>query len=379
MLETWDNTNFWKGDETFISGEMPGLREFAENQAETRGLIFFRTSGSEGLPKWVGISREAFLASGNAVNSHLEATAADHWLIALPVNHVGGFSILVRSFLSGASWTVMPGKWDPPQFADLCTAGGTTLTSLVPTQVYDLVEAAIPAPACLRAIVVGGGALSKDVGERALKLGWPVLQSYGMTETASQVATEPLDHLYAGFDPDALEVLPGWQLETASDDCLIVRGPALASGYASQEDGQWTWQHIDPAAGLKTRDHVQLWQHGTRQYLSFQGRDASYVKILGELVNLTALKKRLDEDAVKEAALNSDAFVIWPMPDERKGTRLLLAGVADEARLERIREVFNATTAGYERLDAVRALPALPRTALGKIDNAALTRLLQDV
>jgi O-succinylbenzoic acid--CoA ligase len=54
-------------------------------------------------------------------------------------------------------------------------------------------------------VVVGGGALAKDIGLRALGMGWPLLQSSGMTEACSQLATEPVDHLHSGFDPDSLE------------------------------------------------------------------------------------------------------------------------------------------------------------------------------
>jgi len=378
MSEHWDNNAFWNSSETHVTGEMPGLKEWADANEATRGLLYFRTSGSEGIPKWVGISRAAFFASARAVNHHLESVSTDRWLVALPLNHVGGFSILARCFVSGASWLEMEGKWDPAKFTALCATEHVTLTSLVPTQVYDLVQAGIEAPASLRAIVVGGGALSRDIGTKAMELGWPVLQSYGMTETASQVATEPLHHLQTGFDPEMLEVLQGWQLEAEDDGCLTVRGSALASGYATSRDDQWTWQAIDPSRGLRTRDHVRHWWHGTRQFLSFQGRDAAFVKVLGELVNLTALKKRLDESA-SSLGLAYHEIVIWPLEDARKGTRLVLVGSAETTALESLRSAFNASVAGYEKLDVVQRLSPLPTTALGKIDHAALKHQLSSI
>ncbi len=81
------------------------------------------------------------------------------------------------------------------RFAEEMNEGAVTLTSLVPTQVHDLVQCALACPPSLRAVVVGGAELDPVLGERARELGWPVLQSYGMTEAASQVATASLASL----------------------------------------------------------------------------------------------------------------------------------------------------------------------------------------
>jgi o-succinylbenzoate---CoA ligase len=353
------------------------LEAFAISREDTRSLVFFQTSGSEGIPKWVGLSRQALLASASSVNEHLEATSKDRWLITLPQHHVGGFSIFARSYLSEARVFEFTGKWDADRFVQAVESGQITLTSLVPTQVYDLVRAKLQGPSSLRAVVVGGGAVSYDMGMKAIELGWPLLQSYGMTEAASQIATEPLDHLYAGFDPECLRVLTGWDLSTDDEDRLTLKGPALALGYALQSAQGWTWQPIDQEAGLLSRDRVRLWQHGTRQSLNFLGRESSYVKVLGELVNLVSLQKRLDLCLAKFRE-NAGKQIIWPLPDARKETRLVLVGECSKTELEVLRLIFNSRSEGYERLDAVFSLPALPRTAVGKIDRVAMEQLMNE-
>lgn len=375
---------FWLSDEPHVAvnphraEDAAGLAEFASENPQTRGLLYFQTSGSEGVPKWVGLSRPAFLASARAVNAHLEASPQDRWLIALPLHHVGGFAILARCHEAGSSFFRTEEKWNAERFVQTCTQESVTLASLVPAQVYDLVQGKHESPPTLRAVVVGGGGLSKEVGLQAIALGWPVLQSYGMTEACSQIATEPLDHLYAGFDPDSLEVLPGWDLGTNDDGLLLLRGASLASGYAVKRGDQWLWEPIDASQGLLTRDRVQLWWHGTRRFLRFLGRDASFLKILGELVNLGALQSRLEGLALR-AGHAPGAAVILPVTDPRKETRLLLVGELPAERLELLREQFNAVSSGYERLDQVRGLAALPRTALGKLDAGALRRQLGEL
>ncbi|OAI55568.1 hypothetical protein AYO49_05425 [Verrucomicrobiaceae bacterium SCGC AG-212-N21] len=225
-------------------------------------------------------------------------------------------------------------------------------------------------------MVVGGGALTHEVGLRAVSLGWPVLQSFGMTEACSQIATEPLDHLYAGFDPDSLEVLRGWDLTVDESGTLTVKGPALASGYLVKQGGEWSWSPLNASKGLITRDRVQLWTHGTRKFLRFLGRESAFVKVLGELVNLSALQARLDE-LLAGAGHPFGAAVILPAPDERKETRLRLVGTLTSQQLEDLRARFNERSAPYEKLDDLLQVPQLPRTSLGKLDKEALERLLR--
>jgi o-succinylbenzoate---CoA ligase len=376
-----DNGAFWCSNDCYLAvnprqlDDSSGLAEFAAASDGLAARLFFQTSGSEGSPKWVGLSRAAFLASARAVNSHLEATPRDRWLIALPLHHVGGFSILARCHGNGAGFFHWQERWDPIRFAAVCAAEGISLTSLVPAQVFDLVQAKLEAPPSLRAVVVGGGSLDRELGNRARDLGWQVLQSYGMTETASQVATEPLAHLRQGFDPDHLEVLPGWEVRSDADGRLIVRGDALAAGYAVRENAGWRWEPIDRESGWRARDRVELWSHEARRYLRFLGRDADFVKVLGELVNIAALQRRLD-DLLAGLSISPGAAAIWPVPDERAGNRLVLASAIPPGEIEELRARFNATAQGFERLDSARQIGAIPRTPLGKIDRAALDELL---
>ena len=83
----------------------------------------------------------------------------------------------------------MDGRWNPQAYADLMKSSGACWSSLVPTQVVDLVNLRLRAPSTAGCIIVGGGALDMETGRKARALGWPVVQSYGMTESGSQLAT----------------------------------------------------------------------------------------------------------------------------------------------------------------------------------------------
>ncbi len=377
MTSAFDNEVFWRGSDFNVAvnphraGDAAGLAEFAASSDATRSLIFFQTSGSEGAPKWCGLSRAAMLASAQAVNAHLEASSRDRWLIALPLHHVGGFSILARCFASGASFVQMSGKWDAVKFAKNCAEEKITLTSLVPTQVFDLVQAKIIAPLSLRAVVVGGAGLNRGIGNEARQLGWPVLQSYGMTETASQIATSSLEGLRREFDPDVLEVLPIWDLQTDEDQRLSVRGPALASGYAIKESNVWRWMEMDSSWGLLTRDHVDIRDRGIRRSLNFLARESSLVKVMGELVNIEVLQSRLE--SLTDVP---HCVAVCALPDARRGSKLVLVGELSALELEELRERFNILSAGIEEIEESAVVPKIPRSALGKLDREVIRKFL---
>lgn len=350
-----------------------GLSEWAAEQG-MRGLCFFQTSGSEGTPKWVALPKLSFLISAESVNKHFEVTAADRWLIALPLHHVGGFAILARAHLSGSCVVRDESRWHPQSFAGLCEREKITLVSLVPAQVHDLVCEKIKCPATLRAAIVGGGGMSQKLAEGALALGWPVFQSYGMTEAASQIATQPYDESGAVFDVTNLEVLPHWQTRVDGEGRLVLSGPALAHGYARQDQmGCWSWQAMGPE--LVTRDVVKLWNQDSRHFLQFVGRESGFVKILGELVHMAPLQERL-EVMVLHLGLSSRP-VIMALPDARRESRLVL--VVDDPACAALLEPFNAATEALCHLTEVIHVALIPRTSLGKVDGSALSKQVASV
>ncbi|MBB5038033.1 AMP-binding protein [Prosthecobacter dejongeii] len=352
-----------------------GVDDFLKRQG-LQGLCLFQTSGSEGTPKWVGLTKRAALISAAAVNAHFEVTKGDHWLIALPLHHVGGFSILARAHLSGSRVTQTSARWNPQEFANLCEKENITLVSLVPTQVHDLVQTHVTCPDSIRAAIVGGGGMSQTLADSAMELGWRVFQSYGMTEAFSQIATQPYNSFGPVFDVKSLEVLPHWNLTTDPSDTLTLRGPALASGYASRSVvGEWRWEAI-PKEGLKTRDRVRLWVHGTRQFLEFKGRESGYVKILGELVHLAPLQEQV-ENVARQLGWAS-LPVLLPMADARAETKLILVVESSMPDPQELMEAFHQQSPPWLRITQSYFCPTIPRSDLGKVRGEVLRQIVEN-
>ncbi len=332
-----------------------------------RAHVFLLTSGStaasEADYKWVALAKTAILSSARAANEAFASDARDVWFHTLPGFHVGGLGIWARAELSGAR-VVRPtyDRWDPARFAAETEGAGATLTSLVPTQVHDLVGAGLRSPASLRAIIVGGGALSEGLYEAARALGWPVLASYGLSETASQAATDPL----AG--PHRLRVLPHLEMATTPEGRLRVRGGSLFTGYVLHGP-----RLVDPkdADGWFTTE-----DHGTVEdgWLTIEGRLQDRVKIGGELSNLGLLRKTFDEAASRAGA--RAGYALFALPDERLGHVVALAVERDEPALTDARAAFDAGVLPFERIRAVCPVDAVPRTDLGKVKWVELLRLV---
>lgn len=320
--------------------------------------VMFQTSGSTGPPKQVVISKESLLISAAAVNEHLGVTPDSIWGLALPLNHVGGFGVAARAYQAGCQLKQFPHRWNAEAFTVWATQERITHSSLVPTQVHDLVVKNQHAPSTLQAIVVGGGQLETTLGQAARDLGWPVLASYGMTEAASQIATQSLDQLDLPYQPFPLPILPIWQCEISPAGTLCIRGPALFSGY--QMDGVFT-----PRASSwhETSDRVKLESNSIYPL----GRADRMVKILGELVNPEAIEEQLILSS--NGILTRENFIIVALPHERRGQLLVpvIEAPCDPATIESILADYSRTAPGYEQLTAPHFVESFPRSELGKI------------
>lgn len=352
---------FWNDPRPFAAGEIPDLAELA-------GHVLFETSGSSGNPKWVALSKQALLISAAAVNRHLQVAADSCWGLGLPLNHVGGFGVAARVYSAGCRLEQYAGRWNPTVFCEWLAYTGVTHTSLVPTQVHDLVRADLTAPATLGAIVVGGGHLADATGQAARDLGWPVLASYGMSEAGSQIATGGLDLLGKPYHSAPIPLLPIWQAETSPGGLLSIAGAALFSGYV--RDGIFTPR----ASGWhETTDRVLL----ENNQLTPLGRADTRVKILGELVDPESIERELA--IISNGRLLPGTYAVMAIPDERAGNALLpvFETSVDRELIASVLGLYDKQAVGFRRLKPPFFAPVIPRSGLGKIKRSELAGLVE--
>jgi len=326
--------------------------------------IWIESSGTMGSTKWLALSKRAFLASAFAVNQHLSATKEDRWLCALPVYHVGGLSIFARAYLSYSDVVLFSEKWSTEEFLNVIAKEKITLTSLVPTQIYDLVQASMMAPESLRAVVVGGAALSEELYSQARHLGWPLLPSFGMTECCSQIATASLTSLKSSEFP-GLKILSHVQVRMNNEDCAEISSESLATAVAYIDDGQVRVEDPKQDGFWPTRDQVRLHDG----MLKFIQRLDDVVKIAGEQVSLTKLNNLL------MSFVEGEDQVLVATPSQRWGSQVDLVTTKEQfARLEPKLEEYNQKVMPFERIQNIYFIEDLPRTELGKIKTKEILK-----
>ena len=359
---------FWTNPSAFAPGGFDGVMP---DIPELTGHVLFQTSGSTGRPKWIALSKTSLLLSAACVNRHLEVSEESIWGLALPVHHVGGFGVMARVFEAASEYAVFAHRWNPDTFHEWLHQAGVTHTSLVPTQVHDLVKAGLKSPASLKAIVVGGGRLDVPTGQRARDLGWPVLASYGMTETCSQIATQPLDVLDKSYQTDGLPLLSIWKARVAENELLEISGPALFSG-ALVHDGD-AWNYIPRTNEWhRTADRVILAGHA----ITPLGRADTHVKVLGELVDIEAIEREFI--ALSGGKITAVDFAIIALPDARAEHQLVpvFSQSVDRHLVLEIFTTYQAEASGLKRLQPPVFVNALPRSPLGKLLRAELGKMV---
>ncbi len=326
--------------------------------------LLVATSGLTGQPKAVMLTARALRAAAEASASLTPLGAADIWLACLPLFHIGGHSILVRCGLAGADVVLHQG-FDAERLGRALVAEAVTHLSLVPAMLAQLLDVLAFPPPALRHVLVGGAALPAALAERAAGQGWPIQPTYGMSETASQLAT--LARLPRPW-PQGLvgRPLPGAEAALTDEGRVKARGPMLMAGYANPT--------LSPGDGLEegwfvTNDLAEITPDGD---LVILGR-ADDVIISGGKKILPAMV-----EALLCPCPGLDAVAIAGRPDAVWG-EIVTAVYAGKIPPQAVLDWCRAAVPGPLRPRAAVRVEALPLLASGKPDRAALRRIAAQI
>jgi O-succinylbenzoic acid--CoA ligase len=313
-----------------------------------RAAIWIMTSGTAAQARAVGLTEDALTYAAGASAERLGWRDDDRWMVCLPVHRIGGLSILVRCLLAHKP-AVLQSHFAPLEAIETIAQQRVTLLSLVPAMVDQLLDAqpAWMPPAHLRAVLVGGDACPATLLTKARERGLPLLPTYGMTETAAQVATVP-----PGTPPDAAHgvgpALAGYELRIAADQVIELRTPALACDLPRTADGWY-----------RTADRGRL---DARGWLHPLGRVDDVIVSGGIKLDPLTIEAQLERlpGIVR-------AFV-FGVPDARWGQLIAAAVVTnDEQIASKIRRELEPTC----RPRRLAVVDTLVFTSFGKLDRRA--------
>jgi O-succinylbenzoic acid--CoA ligase len=293
------------------------------------------TSGTTAAPKPVPLTAGNFLASalGSAVALGLDPN--ERWLCPMPLTHVGGLSIPIRSAIY-ATTAVLHGRFDTQAVLEALSDPGQriTLVSLVPTMLARLLDAGLANPPTLRWALIGGGPIPPALPDRARAAKVPVAPTYGMTEACSQIAT-------FGWP------LPGVDVRVQDGGEVEVRGP-IVSPSAVDENG---WLHTGDLGAFDDRGRLII-----------TGRKADTIITGGENVAPTEVEGvLLEHPAVRDAAVHA-------RPDPEWGERVVATVVLrNGATPDELLKHCEQRLARFKVPKEIRFAEQLPRTPSGKL------------
>jgi O-succinylbenzoic acid--CoA ligase len=334
------------GQLTQTEADLPLLGEHDMDEICCRIL----TSGSTGAPKPIGLSYGNFLwnAVGSAFNIGVEPD--DRWLCCVPLSHIAGLGIVVKSVIYGTT-AVLHDGFDVDRVAASLREDGITVVSLVTTMLTRLLEAGadLSGP---RAILVGGGPVPEEPLEEALAKGATVVQTYGLTETCSQVTT------LSPADARRKVGSAGRPLLSAhlriQDGEILVQGPTVAPGRADA-DG---WLH--------TGDIGRIDEEG---FLYVEDRLDDMIVSGGENIAPAEVEKvLLRHPEVADAAVVGREDPEW----QQAVTAVVVLEAGSAATPDDLRRHCAESLAGFKVPKRVELAAALPRTPSGKLMRRAL-------
>jgi O-succinylbenzoic acid--CoA ligase len=319
-----------------LSAEEQARRERGERPPYEGVATVMYTSGTTSAPKPVYLT--ALNWEANAVGSALALglDLNERWLCVMPLAHVGGLSILLRSAFYGTTAVIHQRYETDAVLAELMSRErGITLVSLVPTMLARLLDAGLENPPALRWALLGGGPIPKGLLARAQDAGVPVAPTFGMTEGCSQIATFgiPLHGLELGFE----------------DGELTVRGPNIARSA------------LDPDGWLRTGDLGELDDAGR---LRIVGRKADTIVSGGENVAPAEVEAvLLEHPSVADAGVFGREDPEWG--EAVVATVVLRDGV--RATSEELQAFVAERLARFKVPKQIGFASELPRTVSGKL------------
>lgn len=336
------------------------------------------SGGTTGLPKLIGRTHDDYVYNATASAELCRLTGDDVYLAVLPAAH--NFALACPGLLGAVSvgaTTVFADDPSPEAAFAAIARHGVTVTALVPPLAKLWAQACDwepVTPASLRLLQVGGAKLAPEDARRIRAALTPGLQQvFGMAEgLLTFTRLDDPDELVETTqgrplcEADELRVVDdaGAQVPAGAEGELLVRGPYTINGYFRDEAADR--RSFTPDGYYRTGDRVRRFADG---YLQVTGRIKDVINRGGETVAAGDLEGHL----LAHPAVRAVAAV--PLPDEHLGERICAAVVFDGPPVslaELNRHLDSRGVATHTRADTLVVLPALPTTAVGKIDKKAI-------
>jgi len=331
------------------------------------------TSGTTSEAKAVPLKFKHILNAAENSSKNLPLDIDDEWLLNLPLHHIGGISVLIRSILAGSKVFLNPINRTPQLREVFLNRHSITHASLVPTQLKRLLDdTEFKVGSNFKAILLGGGPIPASVHRLAIQRNIPVLPSFGMTETAAQCIAVPYESRYN--TPDGTSgislnsIMLSLRIDPASNSKLLwIKGNQVFDGYLDEKLNE---SSFDSDGWFNTGDYAYIDENG---FVFIEMRRSDRIVSGGENINPFYVEEKLEtHELVAEAG-------VYGLPDDEWGQIVCAALVLkDKSRflsLDELTIFLKSKLQGFMIPKQLVLVDKLPRTASGKLIRSKLIDL----
>lgn len=339
----WSIPHLLEGLNRALLGDGPAIAvglpsEKLPHEVPANISLVVATSGSTRIPKAVALSAQAIFASTRASHNYLGAKKGERWSLLLPLTHIAGINVLLRSLDLGTT---------PLDFRNSNEYSNVDYTAIVPTQLFRALNSDTQLLMHLKnakAVLVGGAPLAEEIYNRAIAEKIKVIRSYGMSETAGGC-------VYDGNSLAGVEV-------AVVDGQIKIRGTILASNYLNAPD-LWNENFSD---GWFTTSDLGIIKNGKLMVIA---RSDDQIISGGEKISLSAIEELLND------LFERNDIVAFSIPDPEWGEKLCVASVLSLDK-NKISEHIRSRYAEFAIPKEIFKVDSIPTLGIGKPDRMKL-------
>ena len=329
-------------------------------------LMMF-TSGSTGFPKCVQLTFDNLFFSAKSADCIIMHDTKDLWIASLPFYHIGGFSIISRSVISGCK-ILLTDSLNPKDIEFYINKYKPSLVSFVPTMFNNLINSIdLPWPE-LKQVFLGGGPIPAAIIKFAKEKKWPISIVYGSTETASMVSICSTKNLIANGISAGIP-MEGVKIKIGESDKLsnvIIHSRSVAKSYYKADKG------LSNKLGngiFQSNDLGKVDGNGNLQIL---GRGDQIIISGGENISLLQITNLINE---KFVGLD---FINIGINDKKWGQSYIILIGSQEADIEeRLEYYLTKQLPKFKLPNQIYKLENIPRNELGKIQKSEIQKMLK--
>ena len=318
------------------------IKEFIRQWHDGSDTVELRTSGSTGDPKVMRVEKSRMLASARMTCDFLGLKSGDTALLCMSVDYIAGKMMVVRSIERGLQLMTVEPSSHPLALPDFSDEMGKNLdfAAMVPLQVYNSLQ--VPRERELlgriRHLIIGGGPLDPSLENELHGFDNAIWHSYGMTETLSHIALRRVSGNTASswFTP-----LPGIEVATNDDGCLVIDAPHLCS------------------ERLVTRDVVEMEEERGLPRFMVLGRIDNVINSGGVKIHIEQVEKTL-------APHITCPFLITKCPDPKFGEVVVMLLQGNQEEITAAKQASDRYLTKYSRPKHFLQVSSLPLTPTGK-------------